>query len=253
MKRNLTIVAFLIFATACGVEAAMDQTSMGGAGGSGQSGGAGGSVVSNGGSVSSGGSISSGGIGGYAGGNSIYYPPKPTTLCPTMFNVGPTTVSIGGYSFSQDWIARPSADGYAIVVNPVWPFANNLNNCITYPGQVVMKPYDLTTDTGVVVDPTPAKEQLDNKTGVLTSEGIRFDLRGTVSGNIHFNVVTVVGSVGYWMIINGAAYSPNLPVQSRLSVEKSQKASEQGSVGMVLRWDGNAVSIVSAFGGNYVI
>jgi hypothetical protein len=281
----LTIVFSALAIAACGVDTEDDMTGLTGTGGSVTSTGGttqqgtGGSVTSTGGVVSTGGSSAfvcdaahvgqscpglagytcqligssyvcqaTGGTGGTS--SSITYPPKPTTQCPSMFNVGPTSIVMGGYSFTQDWVVKPSADGKAIIVNPVWPFANNVGTCMQYSGTVKLKPYDLSNDSGVVVDPTPAKHQLDGRVCGLTSEGLRCEVAGVASGNIHFNVVL---NDAWWMIINGAAWSDNLPAAARLYVEKTQAPIKDGagSLGMVVRWDGNTVSVASPWGGNY--
>lgn len=283
LTTSLAAAAFF----ACGVPAEDSQMEISGTGGATSTGGS--VVTSTGGNIGTGGSVTSTGgsaafvcdaahvgqscpgLAGYtcqligstyacqspsgtggAGGTSsaIVYPPKPTSVCSNMFNVGPTSLVIGGYSFTQDWIVKPSADGKAVIVNPVWPFANNANSCMQYSGTVKFKPYDLSNDAGVVVDPSPAKFQLDGKVCTLTSEGLRCDVTGAAAGNIHFNVVL---NDAWWMIINGAAWSDSLPASSRLYVEKTQAPIKDGtgSLGMVVNWNGSIVSVASSWGGNY--
>jgi hypothetical protein len=165
------------------------------------------------------------------------YTPKPSTQCGN-----------GGWSApnSSSWVGRPSADGKSFVVSTAWPFVGS--TCISAPSTATIEAYDLTNDSGQIVDPCPAKSNLFGRVVTATSEGYVISMAGLPPGNVHFNLTY---NHAYWYYINYAANDANFPYSSRLYVEKSQKASEPGSLGMVFHWDGNTVTAAPTFGGNY--
>lgn len=177
--------------------------------------------------------------------------------CPGMVTYG-NTYTANGYTFIANWIAQPSADTRAVVVNPVWPFGREgTSACSQFLSRAAMYVYDLSNGSAIVACSVAKPQGLSS---AITSEGYRFDMSGQPAGVYHIavkdaNDAAVWGMWGPYFISQRSSVSTS----AAQYIEKSQNPAEIDSLGIVFYWTGSTVTVATSsytnmstvYGGNW--
>jgi hypothetical protein len=131
------------------------------------------------------------------------------------------TVSINGFSFAQNWVARPGLSAGSFCMNPVWVYRDAVGNVRPVGAAAIIDVYDEDM-LGASAD-----KALDGLTLPLTSEGFCVSFAGRPSGNYHFSYLDGT----FWALYAEAAYSP---ATDKTFLEKNPR----GSFGLVVYWNG---------------